>query len=48
MKSIERRVARLEDDGGDDDELIEFVGFKGTGAELRELLREVAEKGSRI
>lgn len=47
MKALERRIERLES-GGPDDELIEFVGFKGTRAELREMLQEVARSGSRI
>lgn len=49
MKSIERRIERLEGDGGDnDDERYDVAGFMLTKDEIRELLRVVAEKGSRI
>ena len=48
MKSLERRIERLEDAGGDDEELFDIEGIMMTGAEIRQMLREVAEKGSRI
>ena len=43
MKSLERRVDRLEG-GGIDDELIKVAGIKTTSRALRQVLREIDGK----
>ena len=43
MKSLERRIDRLEG-GGPDDELIEVAGIKTTRRALHQMLREIDGK----